>query len=884
MRAAILRAKPRERRIAIVAFWALFFVIGSHALLETARDALFLAKVSASKLPWLYILIAIASVIVTQVGGRLRVSSARSLTFTIGATSLITLALGWLLPQFPVAGSYVLYVWTGVLIAVVLMRFWILLGGLFTVTQAKALYGFVGMGSVTGAIAGSAAARALSELVPAGQLVYAGGISLGLGSAITLFFWREGAVAADVDEQQSDSMRDCVRYVFEHRYARRVALLIAVAAMALTVVDYIFKTIVAERVPPDELGSFFATVYLALNVGSLVIQVVVVSWLIRRFNTLGALAVLPTLILVGALGLVALPAAAGLVAALTMKGIDGVMRHTLNRTANELLFVPLPSRGRSHLKLFGDVISQKGGQAFVSIAILGLGALGWEAVLPWALVALLLLWHLALLSTRSPYLSLVRSRLRRGAHAEGLPELDVESLEALVRALDSADDGEVREAMRMLVEEDKADLIPTLILYHPSDAVAIDALDIFARSERHATLDNVNKLAEVRSYQVRSAALRTAHVLGDDIDFEAMAAESDSLFVKATCICALSTKRELSQEEHLFLHNTTLGDDPKQLVSLARDMAVFSSETLAPYLETLCNHDDEQVRQAAMGAIDVERFASHDRLLLGALADGRTRNLARRIVGHAGPKTASLVIDSLADPSVDLMTRRHLPSAIADLPDHAQAAKVLVAQLRQEEDGLIRFWILRSLNRLLDRHPEAYPDLAWVDSEIDRTLERAYRLLSRAVVLASHAPLVGGLPGHRMLVRLLRDKHMQCVGRIFILLDIRSKRENFISIWNSLRGKDTQMRDAALEMIDNVLAEPLRSAIRGLVGDFSDAERLTIGERYHKHESRTYFEVLDELDRSQSESSRELATSHREELAQLDAVSFARLGEVARAA
>ena len=47
-----------ERRDVWTAFAALFMLIASHSVLETARDALFLAKVPATRLPWAYLALA----------------------------------------------------------------------------------------------------------------------------------------------------------------------------------------------------------------------------------------------------------------------------------------------------------------------------------------------------------------------------------------------------------------------------------------------------------------------------------------------------------------------------------------------------------------------------------------------------------------------------------------------------------------------------------------------------------------------------------------------------------------------------------------------------------------------------------------------------------
>src|SRR5690606_15051014 len=101
--------------------------------------------------------------------------------------------------------------------------------------------------------------------------------------------------------------------------------------------DYVFKSAAADAVPAEELGAFFAGIYLVLNVLSLGMQVLLVRPLIRTMGVQGALAVLP-LILVGAGGFLAL--GGGLLAALVIKGADGSLRHSLHRTSSELLYLP----------------------------------------------------------------------------------------------------------------------------------------------------------------------------------------------------------------------------------------------------------------------------------------------------------------------------------------------------------------------------------------------------------------------------------------------------------------------------------------------------------------------------------------------------------------
>jgi ATP/ADP translocase len=59
----LLDVRPEERRLTATAFLVLFGILAAHTILETARDALFLARLPPSQLPWMYL--AMAAIAVT---------------------------------------------------------------------------------------------------------------------------------------------------------------------------------------------------------------------------------------------------------------------------------------------------------------------------------------------------------------------------------------------------------------------------------------------------------------------------------------------------------------------------------------------------------------------------------------------------------------------------------------------------------------------------------------------------------------------------------------------------------------------------------------------------------------------------------------------------
>ncbi|MEE8139065.1 MAG: hypothetical protein V3T81_09395, partial [Thermoanaerobaculia bacterium] len=120
--------RPEERQGVVLAFMTLLGILASYALLETARDALFLARLSPTELPWVYLVMAVVAVALAELPGRgLGLPNALRLPAmllfgaagTLGFFFLRPAGNPWLLRAF--------YVWAGAIATMVGVQFWVLL-------------------------------------------------------------------------------------------------------------------------------------------------------------------------------------------------------------------------------------------------------------------------------------------------------------------------------------------------------------------------------------------------------------------------------------------------------------------------------------------------------------------------------------------------------------------------------------------------------------------------------------------------------------------------------------------------------------------------------------------------------------------------------------
>src|SRR6266850_38069 len=534
----LLDVRPEERRATAIAFFALFGILAAHTILETARDALFLARLPPSQLPWMYLAMAAIAVGLSQWTTR-RLSGPRALATLLAVCAAGTFTFWAIGSSLGPWALRALYVWTGLVSTLGAVQFWLVVGEIYTITQAKRVYAVIGLGSLLGAVAGGGLARVVSARVDGHHLLLLSAAVLAataFGPAILLR--SPGAAHADDPKAFEPAFAERLRLIRRHPYLARLAGLVLISTLAVTLADYVFKSAVARAVPPDQLASFFAFFYTVLNGLALAAQLFLVSWLMRVLGVNRASRVLPTFLLLGATGVAI---GGGLIAALLLKGADGVLRPSLNRIGMELLFVPIPDRLRSFAKLT-DVLGQRGGQALASVFILGWLTQGRsDTVLAIVSALLCIVWIAWTVNLNPHYLEIFRDALRNGTLKDTvrLPSLDMGALEVLFSALNSQDDAEVLGALDLLDEEGRARLVPALILYHPSRAVVFRALNILAKSGRVDFLPIADRLFDSPDAEIRAAALRARLTVRPEASVLGRAAEDPSPLVRATGIVGL---------------------------------------------------------------------------------------------------------------------------------------------------------------------------------------------------------------------------------------------------------------------------------------------------------------------------------------------------------
>jgi AAA family ATP:ADP antiporter len=861
---------PGERRVAAGAFLSLFGIIAGHTILETGRDALFLARLPASQLPWVYLAMALIAVLLSEMpsSGAKRRFRGRRLSAALVGAAAVTFGF-WIFGSWKSPWALrALYVWTGLVGNVVILELWLILGEVFTITQAKRIYRVVGAGSVLGAVAGAALARSISLRLDADDLLLAAAavmLATGLGPALLLRH-PEG-VQRPAPGRIPLSLAEIREQLQKHPYVTRLAGLTLVSTIALTLADYVFKSAVARSIPAAELGSFFATFYMVLNLLALVSQLFLVRFLLRTLGLHGTTYVLPVMLALAA-GAVAF--SGRLVAAFLLKGADGVFRQSVHRTTTELLALPIPDGLRARVKPLIDVLGQRAGQALASVFILSeLGLHRGDTRLAAATAVLCLVWIVWAVELRPHYIDLFRATLREGTlHSSAdLPELDLGSLEVLFAALNSRDDAEVVGALDLLAEEGRVRLIPALILYHPSPAVALKALDLLGQSGRTDFVPVADRLLAHSDPRVRAAALRARSSAAPDEAILRKAMEDESPLVRATALVGLVAGGWAADEARQALDQILAGQDSGAWRELAAAIAARPLPAFEAALLEMAGSPHGHVQAAvaeAMGRLKSPRFFP---ALLPMLSSHEARPMVRSAFMAGGTEAVRFLDEALADRSLPLEIRRHVPRTLSRFHG-GEALPVLQRHLVSETNGLVRFHVLRGLGRAAAEHPEIPLERPIIEDALDRTLEACFRLAHWQQVLrrGAEADSRRRTEGHELLAALLHDKQAHALERAFRILGLLLRGEDVQSIYRGLRSSKPRVLAGSRELLENLAQPPARGALVALVDDSPGADPLEGAGPYYDPRALGYEELLAGLLDASAETVRCLAAYHVGEL------------------
>jgi AAA family ATP:ADP antiporter len=830
-----------EVRALAQALATLVLLISAHTALETARDSLLLTHVAPRFLGAVYVAVALCALPAAIVAAWMseRFGPRRVLGGGL-LTAAATLVALFFVPTSR-ASVIAVYVTSALVGAVLVPLFWSLMASIFTVAQGRRLLGPVAAAGVVGGAIGSGAAAALLTVlrveallvVSAGVLVVVAGVATlrAGGEDPTVRAGPPVDASASVTPRSFDAMR-------EEPFLRRIALLVVVSTAAAVTIDYFFKWTVARTIPHEHLAPFVARYYAVLNVFAVAAQLLASGALVRRIGVATSLVVTPLLIFSGAVGVLATGGALAGVAVL--RAVDGTLLNSVHRVTTELVYLPVPSTARARAKPFIDGALARTTQAALGALFLVLGAGGYFAprVLAALAAAFVAAWLAVAVSSRLPYLDLLRRAIASGESSDAdVDPIDLESAETLVQHLASENPRVVLGAMSVLARRGRGRLIPALVLLHENEAVLIRALRIFATSQRDDWIGRARRLLADPRDAVRMSAAHALAMVGR-LDVTDMAADSSPRVRGYVALHLALGKGEQDVLDDPEVREVLGSADPSGVAARLGLLEAIADAPRTPRvagllaeLETRAATSREWT-EALAAAVASQQASELVPRLVPRLTSREGREAVRSALASLGAPALAEVWGALLDRARDRSLRVHLPGTLARFGSE-DAAERLLRTIETERDGLVRYKAIRSLGQMV-----AENDLRVDRRRVERLshvhLEEHFRLLGLRAPFDGPPPdgdaRAGRAPTERLLLGLLDDKVRQSLERTFRLLKIAHPREDIHRVHLASLSQDRRARANAAEFLDTLLRRRdqrgLRELLRIVTDDLPVAERV----------------------------------------------------------
>jgi ATP:ADP antiporter, AAA family len=833
----LLRLHPGEGRRGLLLFTYLFLIISTFVVSKAARDALFLERYSAIRLP--LVDMAIAVLVGVVVGIYIRIARRVSLP-ALQAGSLLLLAatsllFWWLSGRVRAAWLFpVIYIWVGMFGVLAPAQVWTLANYVFTTRAAKRVFGLVGSGAIAGWIVGGLLTERFAKRFGTENMLLGVALALTVSAALVPLIWRartEGISEPELEAGRAGGLRESLALVRSSPYLRAIAAVILVSSFVTAVAGWQFKAIAKAYIADtDSLTAFFGMFNFAAGVLSLALQLLLTSRLLRAFGIGFGLFVVPTML---AAGTVALVLTGGLAAAVLLKGSDQVLRYSIDKATVELLYLPVPSAHTFQAKSFIDTVVWRAGDGFAGALVLFLvGGLHLSAVdVGWVNLLMIGLWMAAAYAARRQYVRNLTDGIlnyRLDTERSASPVLDRTSVEIVSRRLTSADTADVLYALRVL-EDDRARVAPPAIhalLAHPDPEVRVRAVRLLAAAGDVSVRPTIERMLYDAHLEVRTEALLylTQHAEIDPLDrIEQLGGFAD-YSIRASTIAFLARPGVSQNLDAARLMLDTMvrerGPEGRRTRVEAARLLGWLPDAFDAQLRALLHDEDAEVARHAIVAVGMLRKRALVPDVIERLREPLVVPDAMEALATFGDSIAGTLRDYLADGSVPRAIRRELPELLMRIG--SVGAQLVLVDMLTERDTHIRFRVITALNKLRQAHPTRRIDAKLVETVLSAEIIGTYR---------SHQVL-GALQRHHaapdVVAHALRDAIVHERERIFRLLKVLYPAADMHSAYVGLQSDNPVVHDNSLEFVEAVLSRELRELLVPLLDS-----AITIDQRVH---------------------------------------------------
>jgi len=853
--------RKNEWRSVLLMFGLHFILMVVLYFLKPARDSLFLTENGPLELPFVYILLAVVSIPVTQflTSVMSRYAVRYVLMWSLGFLAINLLVLRWL---FHLQAEWVFmafYVWVGIFGILVISLFWLLANAVFKAAQAKRVFSFLTLGAILGAIAGSeASSLTVSWLgLSTENLLYVCIVLLIL--AISILYFISTDVSPQNDEHKPDSegansstLKAALKVV-QSRYQLTVALMIGLAMIATTFTDYQFKAIAFDVYPETtNLTSFLGRFYAGISLASLGIQVLLSTQIIKKLGLSGAVLFRPASMMIGAVLMAVEPVLASVV---VLNGFDGATRYSIDKTGRELLFLPLSQHTKEQTKVFIDIFVDRFSRGIGGLLLMGfIFVLNWSVgLITWVVITLLAAWIFLGIRAKKGYVEKFRNAVQKqliGTDSMALNLNESTTYSVIQEALNSNNDNQVLHTLHLLENSNTDKIAKDLrpLLNHQNREIKLQTLKLLQGVQGTNFVEEISDLLVDEDPEIRLETIYylCQHTSKDPTSvIKSYLAQDDYKLKSAAFGCASKHGGKATDLVDQKFFDELLDKTGKDAVVIKAQIADAlgyinddKDNISQKYLTRLLQDEHPSVVRktiASMGRLQNDRFIP---ILIQKLKNSTFRIQIRKALAGFGSDYLILYKDRFFNQDLAAEIRKSIPGIFSYLPE--QSAVDHLQDMLAVERPTLRYHVIKALNKVIRQRPVLALDRTVIGGTIETETKSFYELLKVKLVLPENNP-------NQILKQALDEKMGQATERIFRLLGLIYDSQDMYGTYLTLQSISSDKRSAAVEFLDNILQEQERRLVVPLVDDRNQAERLERGQALFDLPETSYAQELSQL-------------------------------------
>jgi len=404
-RTKLLDVRRGEWPFVATMFGYFFLVITTFWILKPLKKALFITHYDASGIDFgiaqltapqgelvakilNMVLAFFAALVFTRLSQSLR---RQQLSYVFTALALGAFALYAMLVRDPGAGTvWSFYLFGDLYNTLMVATFFAFLNDSVLPDESKRLYGPIIFGGVVGGVVGSSLVAGWISKVSVPQWLM---ICFGLGLATALTAAIGGRLVArkalpekapSAESARDPSVFDGARLVARSGYLFAIVAVVGLYEIASTLLDFMFTATTAHYLSGPAIGAHFSRVFSMTNWASMFIQLFLTGTIMRRLGVGTALCVQPAAMSLASLAFLLSPT---LWIGSLLSSADNALAYSLNQSAKEALYTPIPRDEKYAAKAFIDMFAQRFAKALavvVSLVVTSVftdfGAVRWLAI------------------------------------------------------------------------------------------------------------------------------------------------------------------------------------------------------------------------------------------------------------------------------------------------------------------------------------------------------------------------------------------------------------------------------------------------------------------------------------------------------------------------